>query len=257
MRCTAQSISDIFLSNQHPYSSSALPAQAKHTWSRVLPDLQNGITLRFAYRMSTRCTKAKARSALPSTFLTSMADDSCRLIAACFKKARETAPCLLFMDEVDAFFATRRDDNNSNVQTLTAFRREISLIQDRGDKVIIIAATNRPQALDAAHLRRFNKCIYVPLPDKNAVLKLSKTLLRDIPTEEETIKQPLDIEVGKLFSGKSRRFVSGADVRRAINCLTDVLWKEVKQATHFKRVRLSSSSPLCLLTSCQDPDRWW
>jgi len=85
-----------------------------------------------------------------------------------FKQARAKAPCILFIDEIDALAGKRGESNSHSEkeQTLNQLLVEMDGIMDGGD-VVVIAATNRVEMLDAAVLRpgRFDRHIHVALPD--------------------------------------------------------------------------------------------
>jgi len=85
-----------------------------------------------------------------------------------FKTARAHAPCLLFIDEIDALAGKRGESNSHSEreQTLNQLLVEMDGIGGDGD-VVVIAATNRSEMLDAAILRpgRFDRHIHVALPD--------------------------------------------------------------------------------------------
>ena len=85
-----------------------------------------------------------------------------------FKTARANAPCLLFIDEVDALAGKRGESNSHSEreQTLNQLLVEMDGIVDGGD-VVVIAATNRAEMLDPAVIRpgRFDRHIHVGLPD--------------------------------------------------------------------------------------------
>ncbi|PWC32511.1 ATP-dependent zinc metalloprotease FtsH [Azospirillum sp. TSO35-2] len=85
-----------------------------------------------------------------------------------FKAARANAPCLLFIDEIDALAGKRGESNSHSEreQTLNQLLVEMDGIVEGGD-VVVIAATNRSEMLDAAVLRpgRFDRHIHVSLPD--------------------------------------------------------------------------------------------
>lgn len=94
-----------------------------------------------------------------------------------FKRARKAGRCVIFIDEIDAM-GKRRDDNSSDErdQTLNALLSEMSGFYT-GDGVVVIAATNRMEALDPALLRpgRFDRQIEVGLPgrdERRSILKL-------------------------------------------------------------------------------------
>ena len=113
-------------------------------------------------------------------------------VRALFRKARKAGRCVIFIDEIDAM-GKRRDDNVSDErdQTLNALLSEMSGFYT-GDGVIVIAATNRIEALDPALLRpgRFDRQIEVGLPGRAqrlSILKLhsqGKPLNADVSLEE-------------------------------------------------------------------------
>ena len=97
-----------------------------------------------------------------------------------FKQAQEKAPCIVFIDEIDAI-GKRRDNgqfggNDEREQTLNQLLSEMDGF-DGSKGVVILAATNRPESLDKALLRpgRFDRRIPVELPDiggREAILKV-------------------------------------------------------------------------------------
>lgn len=97
-----------------------------------------------------------------------------------FKQAQEKAPCIVFIDEIDAI-GKRRDSgqfggNDEREQTLNQLLSEMDGF-DGSKGVVILAATNRPESLDKALLRpgRFDRRIPVELPDlqgREAILKV-------------------------------------------------------------------------------------
>lgn len=90
-----------------------------------------------------------------------------RRIRKLFKSARDNAPSIIFLDEIDAIGGTRgRDSNSEREQTLNQLLVELDGFEQNGD-VLVVAATNRPDFLDKALLRpgRFDRQIEVDMPD--------------------------------------------------------------------------------------------
>lgn len=83
-----------------------------------------------------------------------------------FKSAQENAPCIVFIDELDAVGAKRDNRLGNNDQTLNQLLSEMDGF-DTSNGVVILAATNRPEVLDKALLRpgRFDRRIIVEAPD--------------------------------------------------------------------------------------------
>uniref|UniRef100_A0A3Q3VYM6 microtubule-severing ATPase n=1 Tax=Mola mola TaxID=94237 RepID=A0A3Q3VYM6_MOLML len=90
-----------------------------------------------------------------------------KLVRALFAVARELQPSVIFIDEVDSLLCERREgEHDASRRLKTQFLVEFDGVQSGGgDKVLVMGATNRPQELDEAVLRRFAKRVYVTLPD--------------------------------------------------------------------------------------------
>jgi len=101
------------------------------------------------------------------------------LVRELFQLARERAPAIIFIDEIDAVGSMRTNDGTSGSaevqRTLMQLLAEMDGFDNRGD-VRIMAATNRADMLDVALLRpgRFDRLIEIPLPDKDARLQILK-----------------------------------------------------------------------------------
>jgi len=90
--------------------------------------------------------------------------------------SKENIPVILFIDEVDSLLGTRSNEIGGEVRVKNQFLTEMDGITSKAGKlpVYIIGATNKPWSLDWPFLRRFQKRIYVGLPDYNARLQLFK-----------------------------------------------------------------------------------
>lgn len=102
-----------------------------------------------------------------------------KLVRALFAVARELQPSIIFIDEIDSLLCERREgEHDASRRLKTEFLIEFDGVQSGGDeRVLVMGATNRPQELDEAVLRRFAKRIYVALPTEETRLKLLKNLL--------------------------------------------------------------------------------
>ncbi|HOJ46010.1 MAG TPA: ATP-dependent zinc metalloprotease FtsH [Bacillota bacterium] len=129
-----------------------------------------------------------------------------------FKQAKEKAPCIVFIDEIDAI-GKKRDGsvggNDEREQTLNQLLTEMDGFEENTG-VIILAATNRPEALDPALTRpgRFDRRIPVELPDlkgREAILKVHARKIK--------LAEGVDFEkVARMASG-----ASGAELANIIN----------------------------------------
>ena len=130
-----------------------------------------------------------------------------------FKQAQEKAPCIVFIDEIDAI-GKRRDNgqfggNDEREQTLNQLLREMDCF-DGSKGVVILAATNRPESLDKALLRpgRFDRRIPVELPDlkgREAILKV----------HARNVRMADNIDYGTL--ARATAGASGAELANIIN----------------------------------------
>ncbi|MCL7050536.1 hypothetical protein MKW94_023594 [Papaver nudicaule] len=125
-----------------------------------------------------------------------------------FDKARQSAPCVLFFDELDSI-ATQRgnsvgDGGGAGDRVLNQLLTEMDGMNSK-KTVFIIGATNRPDIIDSALLRpgRLDQLIYIPLPDEASRRQIFKACLRKSP-----VSQQVDIEV----LAKHTDGFSGADI---------------------------------------------
>lgn len=131
--------------------------------------------------------------------------ESEKAVRQIFKKAKQVAPCIVFLDELDSIAPARGQSFDSGVtqrvvnQILTSMDGLESL-----EGVVVIAATNRPDIIDPALLRpgRFDALIHIPIPDKETRLKILEVHTRDMPLK--------DVDLEKL-AGELEGFV-GADI---------------------------------------------
>ena len=103
-----------------------------------------------------------------------------KLVKTLFSVARKIQPCIIFMDEIDSLLSSRRDgENESSRRIKTEFLLQFEgMLTESDEKLVVLAATNRPQELDDAALRRFTKRIYVEMPDIIGRKSLLESLLK-------------------------------------------------------------------------------
>lgn len=137
-----------------------------------------------------------------------------------FKQAKEKAPCIVFIDEIDAI-GKKRDGNiggnDEREQTLNQLLTEMDGFEENSG-VIILAATNRPESLDPALTRpgRFDRRVPVELPD----LKGREEILR---VHAKKVKASQNIDFGKIA-----RMVSGASGAELANIVNEAALRAVR-----------------------------
>jgi len=108
--------------------------------------------------------------------------ESERLVKQLFAAARESQPAIIFIDEVDALATERGTDQVGGERRLkTQFLIEMEGMRSRKDeRVVVLGATNRPWDLDPAFRRRFERRIYVPVPGKEARVRIFEIHTRGV-----------------------------------------------------------------------------
>lgn len=138
----------------------------------------NGKTL-LARAVATEC-QATFFSISAASLTSKFVGDGEKLVRALFAVARELQPSIIFIDEVDSLLSERSNNEHECSRRLkTEFLVEFDGLPSNpeSEKVVVMAATNRPQELDEAALRRFPKRVYVTLPDLETRAELLKKLL--------------------------------------------------------------------------------
>ena len=130
-----------------------------------------------------------------------------------FDKARQSAPCVLFFDELDSIGISRGSGVGGGGEAADRVINQLLTEMDGiGVKknVFIVGATNRPDILDEALLRpgRLDQLIYIPLPDQPSRLSILKAILR---------KTPIDPSIPLDFVAKTIEGFSGADIKELCN----------------------------------------
>ena len=126
-----------------------------------------------------------------------------------FKTAQENAPCIVFIDELDAVGQKRDNRFGTNDQTLNQLLSEMDGF-DSSKGVVILGATNRPEVLDKALLRpgRFDRRIIVENPDLKGRIAVLQVHIKNV-------KQSSDIDLEKIALATSG--ASGADLANIVN----------------------------------------
>ncbi|XP_012226344.1 spastin isoform X2 [Linepithema humile] len=137
----------------------------------------NGKTL-LARAVATQCN-ATFFSISAASLTSKYVGEGEKLVRALFAIARELQPSVIFIDEVDSLLSERKDNEHEASRRLkTEFLVEFDgLPCNPEERVLVMAATNRPQELDEAALRRFTKRVYVMLPDLQTRILLLRRLL--------------------------------------------------------------------------------
>merc|ERR1712136_476861 len=135
--------------------------------------------------------KAVATEADSTFFSVSSADlvskwlgESEKLVKNLFEMAREKSPAIIFIDEVDSLCSSRSDNESESARRIkTEFLIQMQGVGNDNDGILVLGATNIPWVLDSAIRRRFEKRIYIPLPEAPARETLFKLHMGDVKSK--------------------------------------------------------------------------
>ncbi|KAM4687783.1 vacuolar protein sorting-associated protein 4B [Discoglossus pictus] len=204
--------------------------------------------------------KAVATEANNSTFFSISSSDlvskwlgeSEKLVKNLFQLAREHKPSIIFIDEVDSLCGSRSENESEAARRIkTEFLVQMQGVGVDNEGILVLGATNIPWVLDSAIRRRFEKRIYIPLPEEHARTDMFKLHLGSTPNSLH------DADYREL--GKKTNGYSGADISIIVRDALMQPVRKVQSATHFKRVRgKSPTDPDVikddLLTPCSPGD---
>ncbi|MEM4206982.1 MAG: CDC48 family AAA ATPase, partial [Nitrososphaerota archaeon] len=173
--------------------------------------------------------------------------ESEKAIREVFRKARQAAPCVIFLDEIETI-VPRKDilDDSSGVTHRVASQllAEMDGIEELRD-VIVIGATNRPDLMDPAILRpgRFDRLIYVPPPDEKSRLQILKIYTQKMPLAEDVSLEKL-ASMTEGYSGADLESLcreAGMAVLRRDRDAAYVAWADFQEALKIVKPSISPS----------------
>ncbi|VDL16981.1 unnamed protein product [Hymenolepis diminuta] len=183
-----------------------------------------------AKAVATEANKSTFFSVSSSDLVSKWLGESEKLVKNLFELAREHRPSIVFIDEVDSLCGSRSENESESARRIkTEFLVQMQGVGSNNKDVLVLGATNIPWCLDSAIRRRFEKRIYIPLPEAPARGKMFRIHLGN------TLHELTDADFQKLADVTNG--YSGADI--AI-CVREALMspiRKVQTATHFKKVR--------------------
>lgn len=153
--------------------------------------------------------------------------ESERLVKQLFKMARENKPSIIFVDEVDSLCGSRSEGENETSRRIkTEFLVQMNGVGNDQDGVLVLGATNVPWELDPAIRRRFERRIYIPLPEIQARTGQFKIRLGKTPhnLSEEDFQ-----ELGRATEG-----YSGSDITIVVKEAMMMPVRRCQTATKFR-----------------------
>ncbi|KAK6871944.1 Vacuolar protein sorting-associated protein 4 [Candida tropicalis] len=197
--------------------------------------------------------KAVATEANSTFFSVSSSDlvskwmgESERLVKQLFTMARENKPSIIFIDEVDALCGPRGEgESEASRRIKTELLVQMNGVGNDSQGVLVLGATNIPWQLDAAIRRRFERRIYIPLPDVEARTRMFEINIGEVPCECTNSDYRTLAEMTDGYSGHDVAVVVRDALMQPI--------RKIQQATHFKSV-IDENDGKEKLTPCSPGD---
>ncbi|ORX64510.1 AAA-domain-containing protein [Basidiobolus meristosporus CBS 931.73] len=202
--------------------------------------------------------KAVATEANSTFFSVSSSDlvskwmgESERLVKQLFEMARKNKPAIIFIDEIDSLCGTRGEgESEASRRIKTELLVQMNGVGNDMDGVLVLGATNIPWQLDSAIRRRFEKRIYIPLPEPHARARMFQLHIGTTPCS-------LTQRDYKVLAERTDGF-SGSDIAVIVRDALMQPIRKVQTATHFKWVtapdRADPSKMKKFLTPCSPGD---
>ncbi|BCJ59936.1 AAA family ATPase [Micromonospora endophytica] len=186
--------------------------------------------------------RANVLSVKGAELLSKWVGESERAVRELFRRAREAAPTLVFLDEVDALAPTRGQatDGGTTDRVVAALLTELDGVEALRN-VVVIGATNRPDLIDPALLRpgRLERLVYVPPPDAEARAEILRASARNVPLAEEVDLAALGAELDGFSAADCAALIREAALAAMRESLTATTVTAAHVATARSRVRPS------------------
>ncbi|KAI6202773.1 hypothetical protein M3Y94_00479200 [Aphelenchoides besseyi] len=175
--------------------------------------------------------------------------ESQKLAAAVFSLARKLQPCIIFIDEIDSFLRVRQSsDNEATAMMKAQFMSLWDGFSSGDDAIIVVGATNRPQDVDAAILRRMPLRFFIELPDEAARASILRTILKHEYADS-------NINYEKIAKATRNMNFSGSDLREVCRLAALTRLQEVEDSDNWIKPSAITIRESDLLASVQKYSR--
>jgi transitional endoplasmic reticulum ATPase len=186
--------------------------------------------------------KANVLSVKGAELLSKWVGDSERAVRELFRRAREAAPTLVFLDEVDALAPTRglATDGGTADRVVAALLTELDGVEELRN-VVVIGATNRPDLIDPALLRpgRLERLIYVPPPDGPARAAILRASSKQVPLDASVDLDALGADLAGFSAADCAALIRESALAAMRDSLEATTVTAANVATARERVRAS------------------
>ncbi len=176
-----------------------------------------------------------------ATIMSKWLGESEKNVSNLFQGARRDAasgrPSIIFIDEVDSLVGIRAEEVGGEVRTRNQFLKEMDSILDKANPihVYVVGATNKPWVLDEPFIRRFQKRIFVPLPNTEARAELISIYSKNLSTNEDVSSE----ELVRMTDG-----FSGSDIRDILQSAQIKVVRELFESQNISE--RSRPRPICM-----------
>lgn len=186
-----------------------------------------------AKAVATEANNSTFFSISSSALLSKWLGESEKLVKTLFDMARAERPSIIFVDEIDSLCSARSDnESESSRRVKTEFLVQMNGVGSDAEGILVLAATNIPWGLDSAIRRRFEKRIFIGLPEAPARTTMFKIHIGSTPN---TLTPDQLKKLGEMTDG-----FSGSDISTLVRDAIMQPIRMVQTATHFKRVSAPS-----------------
>ena len=248
---TLDDVGDMVATKQALTEAVLWPLQHPDTFARLGVDPPRGVLLygppgcgkTFVVRALASSGRLSVHAVKGAELMDKWVGSSEKAVRELFRRARDSAPSLVFLDEVDALAPRRGQSFDSGVtdRVVAALLTELDGIEPLRD-VVVLGATNRPDLIDPALLRpgRLERLVFVEPPDADARLEILKTAAKSVPLSAEVDLKTLAAELDGYSAADCVALLREAALtamRRSIDA-ADVTAADVAQARETVRPSL-------------------
>ncbi|XP_063900708.1 vacuolar protein sorting-associated protein 4B-like [Zophobas morio] len=220
-------------------------------WSGILLYGPPGTGKSFLAKAVATEAKSTFFSISSSSLISKWLGQSEKLVKNLFEMARERRPAIIFIDEIDSLCSARSEGESESAKRVkTEFLVQMNGVGYDTRGILVLGATNIPWILDSAVRRRFEKRIYISLPDVQARTCMFEMYIGDTP-------HTLTLKDFRHFGEMSEGY-SGADINIVVRDALFQPVRKVQSATHFKKIygvsRDGKTKNFMYLTPCSPGD---
>lgn len=153
------------------------------------------------------------------------------MVKTLFSIAKEDRKVVVFFDDVDVLFSNRDNESECLRRMRVQFMRELQELQQSNDEVLLLATSRSPWTLEEAFLRRMDRRIYIPLPDKKARAHMLEVQLQNV---HHNITLDEIENIAEEYEG-----YTGADIVMLVRDAAMEPVRIIKNASFFKQIEVS------------------